>query len=64
MHYRGVDYHKSHSYIVVKNEEARPERRGTANNTSQEVQRLAEPRRRVMSPVACLSNSESAIIES
>jgi transposase len=45
MHYIGVDYHKKYSYIVVKDEEGNPERRGTVANSREEIQHFLEPYR-------------------
>ena len=43
MRYIGVDYHKRYSYIVVKDEEGRLERRGSVPNEKGELQRFVEP---------------------
>ena len=43
MHYIGIDYHKKYSYIVVKDEEGRVERRGTVGNTREEILNFVEP---------------------
>jgi len=45
VHYVGVDYHKRYSYIVVKDDEGRVERRGMVSNTKEELQRFLEPYR-------------------
>jgi len=37
-----VDYHKRYSYIVVKDEEAKPKRRGTVANSREELQHFLE----------------------
>lgn len=56
MNYVGVDYHKKYSYMVVKNEDGRVERRGTVNNTKEEVQHFLEPYRPGMAVVEATRN--------
>jgi hypothetical protein len=43
MHYIAVDYHKKYSYIVVKDEQGRRERKGMVNNTREEFRKFLEP---------------------
>ena len=43
MHYIGVDYHKKYSYVVVKDEQGRRERKGMVNNTKEEFQKFLKP---------------------
>lgn len=43
MHYIGVDYHKKYSYMVVKDEQGKIERRGTVINTKEEFQQFLKP---------------------
>lgn len=43
MHYIGVDYHKRYSYIVVKDRDGNVERRGTVNNSREELWQFLEP---------------------
>jgi transposase len=45
MHYIGVDYHKSYSYIVVKNEDGLVEQRGNVSNEKEQIRRFIEPYR-------------------
>ena len=45
MHYIGVDYHKSYSYIVVKDSEGFVEQRGSVSNEKEQLQRFIEPYR-------------------
>ena len=56
MNYVGVDYHKKYSYMVVKNEDGRVERRGTVNNIKEEVQQFLEPYRPGMVVVEATRN--------
>ena len=56
MNYVGVDYHKKYSYMVVKNEDGRVERRGTVNNIKEEVQQFLEPYRPGMAVVEATRN--------
>ncbi len=37
MHYVGVNYHRKYSYVVVKSEQGKAERRGIVNNNREEV---------------------------
>ena len=43
MHYIGVDYPKRYSYVVVKNERRKAERRGTVNNSKEDFGEFIEP---------------------
>ncbi len=40
MHFIGVDYHKKYSYVVVKDEQGRRERKGVIHNTREEFQKF------------------------
>ena len=43
MYYIGVDYHKWYSYLVVKDEQGKVERKGTILNRREEFQQFLEP---------------------
>jgi transposase len=43
MYYVGVDYHKTYSYLVVKDEEGKLQRRGKVVNTKAELRQFLEP---------------------
>jgi len=43
MYYIGVDYHKEYSYLVVKDEHGKIERRGRVRNSKEEVQQFLGP---------------------
>lgn len=45
MHYVGVDYHKRYSYLVVKDGNGKVERRGTVDNSKEELRAFLEPYR-------------------
>jgi hypothetical protein len=61
MHYIGVDYHKRYSYIVVKDEEGRVERRGAVSNTKEELQNFLEPYRPGMAVLEATRNWGSSM---